>query len=363
MQIAIDVAGFTPTEADELRQAMSAKRLGERMAHLRGRLFAGMASRQVSADVAEQVYTALAAFANFGFPESHSVAFAHLVYATAWCKVHYPAAFTRRPPQRSAHGVLVPAEPGGRRQASWGGGAPTRRERRRGRRRARDTVGVGRRTVRTGCPAGRVLGTRYRQRDCGADRRGAPLVEHGGPGPPGRRLPAPSWRRWPRPAPSTAWGRGWVTTGGPWCGGRERPPRPPSRPAPRGRHRLGSPTPAPAHPVGRGGRRPVVARDGPRHHGHGVGSRRHWTDWGCWPRPALRSRPAGDRITVGGVVTHRQQPESAHGAVFMNLEDETGMVNIVCSPAPGGPGSGGSRWPGRARRCWYGDGSSVRRGR
>ena len=94
MQIAIDVAGFTPTEADELRQAMSAKRSGERMARLRDRLFAGMADRQVSADVAEQVYAALAAFANFGFPESHSVAFAHLVYSTAWCKVHYPAAFT-----------------------------------------------------------------------------------------------------------------------------------------------------------------------------------------------------------------------------------------------------------------------------
>ena len=94
MQIAIDVAGFTPTEADELRQAMSAKRSGQRMARLRDRLFAGMAARQVSAEVSEQVYAALAAFANFGFPESHSVAFAHLVYSTAWCKVHYPAAFT-----------------------------------------------------------------------------------------------------------------------------------------------------------------------------------------------------------------------------------------------------------------------------
>ena len=94
MQIAIDVAGFTPTEADELRQAMSAKRSGERMARLRDRLFAGMAAKGVSEAVAEQVYAALAAFANFGFPESHSVAFAHLVYATAWCKLHYPAAFT-----------------------------------------------------------------------------------------------------------------------------------------------------------------------------------------------------------------------------------------------------------------------------
>ena len=52
---------------------------------------------------------------------------------------------------------------------------------------------------------------------------------------------------------------------------------------------------------------------------------------GVLPTAALASRPAGDRITVGGVVTHRQQPESAHGAVFLNLEDETGMVNVVCS--------------------------------
>jgi error-prone DNA polymerase len=52
---------------------------------------------------------------------------------------------------------------------------------------------------------------------------------------------------------------------------------------------------------------------------------------GVLPAADLRSRPSGDRIVVGGVVTHRQQPESAHGAVFLNLEDETGMVNVVCS--------------------------------
>jgi len=46
---------------------------------------------------------------------------------------------------------------------------------------------------------------------------------------------------------------------------------------------------------------------------------------------AVRSRATGDRITVGGVVTHRQQPETAGGAVFLNLEDETGLVNVVCS--------------------------------
>ncbi len=72
---------------------MSAKRSGQRMAHLRDRLFAGMINRQVSTDVAEQVYEALAAFAGFGLAESHWVAFAHLMYSTAWSKVHYPAAF------------------------------------------------------------------------------------------------------------------------------------------------------------------------------------------------------------------------------------------------------------------------------
>jgi error-prone DNA polymerase len=66
---------------------------------------------------------------------------------------------------------------------------------------------------------------------------------------------------------------------------------------------------------------------------------------GVLPAAALASRPAGDRITVGGVVTHRQQPESAHGAVFLNLEDETGMVNVVCSRGAW------LRWKPVARSC------------
>ena len=60
---------------------------------------------------------------------------------------------------------------------------------------------------------------------------------------------------------------------------------------------------------------------------------------------ALSGRPAGERVTVGGVVTHRQAPESAHGAVFLNLEDETGMVNIVCSKGAW------VRWKPVARAC------------
>src|SRR6202035_5371485 len=81
-------------EADELRQAMAAKRSAARMEKMRARLYAGMEAHGVTGEVADQLFAALAAFANFGFPESHSVSFAYLVYASSWLKLHYPAAFT-----------------------------------------------------------------------------------------------------------------------------------------------------------------------------------------------------------------------------------------------------------------------------
>ena len=93
MQMAIDAAGFTPAESDELRRAMGAKRSVERMERLRGRFFAGMAERGIGAEVGEQIWHKMVAFANYGFPESHSVSFAYLVYASSWIKRHYPAAF------------------------------------------------------------------------------------------------------------------------------------------------------------------------------------------------------------------------------------------------------------------------------
>jgi error-prone DNA polymerase len=93
MQMAIDVAGFTPSEADELRQAMGSKRSRERMDRLRYRLYEGMSERGIKQKVADQIWEKMVAFANYGFPESHSVSFAHLVYASSWIKYHYPAAF------------------------------------------------------------------------------------------------------------------------------------------------------------------------------------------------------------------------------------------------------------------------------
>ncbi|MGD9753316.1 MAG: error-prone DNA polymerase, partial [Acidimicrobiia bacterium] len=93
MQIAIDVGGFTPAEADQLRQAMGSKRSRERMEALHRRFCEGAAARGVTAPIAEEIWLKLAAFANYGFPESHSVSFAYLVYASAWLKFHHPAAF------------------------------------------------------------------------------------------------------------------------------------------------------------------------------------------------------------------------------------------------------------------------------
>ncbi|MFM7963198.1 MAG: OB-fold nucleic acid binding domain-containing protein, partial [Actinomycetota bacterium] len=93
MQMAIDVAGFTPSQADELRQAMGSKRSRARMMRLRDRLYEGMAQRGIVGAVADEIYDKMAAFANYGFPESHSVSFAYLVYASSWIKLHEPAIF------------------------------------------------------------------------------------------------------------------------------------------------------------------------------------------------------------------------------------------------------------------------------
>jgi error-prone DNA polymerase len=109
MQIAIDCAGFSPTEADKLRQAMSSKRAPERIEELRARLLDGMAARDIPPDVAEDIYTKILAFSSYGFPESHAISFAYLVYASAWLKCYYPAAFTAALLRAQPMGFYSPA--------------------------------------------------------------------------------------------------------------------------------------------------------------------------------------------------------------------------------------------------------------
>ena len=93
MQIAVDVAGFSPAEADKLRRAMGSKRGVERIDAMRERLYEGMRANGLEGRVADEIYDKIKAFAAFGFAESHSISFALLVYASSWLKRHYPAAF------------------------------------------------------------------------------------------------------------------------------------------------------------------------------------------------------------------------------------------------------------------------------
>jgi error-prone DNA polymerase len=93
MQVAMAVGGCTGEDADLLRRAMGSKRGVERIESLREKLYAGMAENGITGEVADDIYGKIKAFANFGFAESHSLSFGLLVYASAWMRLHYPAAF------------------------------------------------------------------------------------------------------------------------------------------------------------------------------------------------------------------------------------------------------------------------------
>ncbi len=93
MQVAIAAAGFTPSEADELRRAMGHKRSHEKMQALSQRLINGMMKNGIPHEAALKIFDQLAAFADFGFAESHAASFALLVYVSAYLKVYYPQEF------------------------------------------------------------------------------------------------------------------------------------------------------------------------------------------------------------------------------------------------------------------------------
>ncbi|HEY1977311.1 MAG TPA: error-prone DNA polymerase [Candidatus Baltobacteraceae bacterium] len=93
MRMAIEAAGFTPGEADQLRRAMGHKRSHERMNEIYPRLVEGMVNNGIDRAAAEQLFHMLEGFADYGFPESHAASFALLAYASAYVKCHHPAIF------------------------------------------------------------------------------------------------------------------------------------------------------------------------------------------------------------------------------------------------------------------------------
>ncbi|HEY6423460.1 MAG TPA: error-prone DNA polymerase [Pseudonocardiaceae bacterium] len=327
MQMAIDVADFSAAEADELRRAMGAKRSTERMERLRGRLYDGMARHGITGELAEKIYTKMLAFANFGFPESHSISFASLVYYSAWFKHYYPAAFcaallqaqpmgfyspqsliadarrhgvTVRGPDVNASGVHAGLEPAAE-------GAPEQAVR----------LGLG--TVRT---VGEPLATRLVEERAAHGRyRSIAEVAH-------------------RVGLSTAQAEA-LATGGAfdglaphrrqalWSAGAVAAERP---------DRLPGTAVGVAAPALPGMSALELAAADVWATGVSPGSfptqflREDLAGLGVVPAAGLRDRSDGERVLVAGAVTHRQRPATAGGVTFLNLEDETGMVNVICSP-------------------------------
>ena len=338
MEMAVAIAGFSPTDADELRQAMAAKRSAARMEKMRDRLFDGMAARGVTGAVADQVFEALAAFSNFGFPESHSVSFAHLVYSSAWLKLHYPAAFTAG---------LLNSQPMG----FWSPQSLVADARRHGVRVRRPHVNrseVGAsleraRAGRGGAASRAGVGARRGRHDGGAHRGRPPLGRRRGSGAAGGRDPGAARdvgrRRRARPRGSRACGR-WRAGEGEgrgmaasrrrlvWAAGAAAQGTPdrlpgivvgaeaPSLPAPSLYDSVGDDLWA----LGLAPERTAM---------HLARERLEAMD--VRTAAALEACDDGERASVAGVVTHRQHPETARGAVFVNLEDETGHVNVVFS--------------------------------
>ena len=93
MRMAMAVAGFTGGQAEELRRALGSRRSRARMERMIQALREGMIRRGVSPDAQEEIVSSIASFALYGFPESHAASFALIAYASAWLKVHHPAAF------------------------------------------------------------------------------------------------------------------------------------------------------------------------------------------------------------------------------------------------------------------------------
>ncbi len=93
LRMAMEAAGFSGGEAEELRRAMGFKRSRERMGVIEKRLRSGMSRRGITGAAQDEVVRSITSFALYGFPESHSASFALLVYASAYLKTHHPAAF------------------------------------------------------------------------------------------------------------------------------------------------------------------------------------------------------------------------------------------------------------------------------
>lgn len=110
MRVAIECAGFTPSEADLLRRAMATFKLTGGVSHFRDKLIDGMVSRGYEPDFAEKTFKQIEGFGSYGFPESHAASFALIAYASSWVKCHHPDAFCAALLNAQPMGFYAPAQ-------------------------------------------------------------------------------------------------------------------------------------------------------------------------------------------------------------------------------------------------------------
>lgn len=110
MRVAIECAGFTPSEADLLRRAMATFKLTGGVSHFRDKLINGMVARGYEQAFAEQTFRQIEGFGSYGFPESHAASFALIAYASSWMKCHHPDVFCAALLNAQPMGFYAPAQ-------------------------------------------------------------------------------------------------------------------------------------------------------------------------------------------------------------------------------------------------------------
>jgi error-prone DNA polymerase len=344
MQLAVTVADFTPAEADQLRRAMGSKRSRDRIEQLKIRLFDGMAANGITGETAERIWEKVQAFASFGFAESHSISFALLVYASSWLKRHYPAAFcaallNAQPmgfysPQSLVqdarrHGIEVRppslelSQAGASLESGAGGGPPANEGVAGGGRSQCPCLHAPQPAVRLGLSSVRTISDELAQRIV-AERAVAPYTSMADLS---RRIGLSAEQVEALATAGALDGFGSTRREALWAAGAAATARPGQlevsvldETPPVGIPAMTEPEQLIADMWATG----ITTSTYPT-----AAIRPRLAALGIVTAAALREIPDRTRVTVGGVVTHRQRPGTAGGVTFLNLEDETGMVNVI----------------------------------
>ncbi len=110
MRVAIECAGFTASEADQLRRSMATFKFTGGVSHFKDKLVDGMVERGYTQAFAERTFSQLEGFGSYGFPESHAASFALIAYASSWMKCHHPEVFCAALLNAQPMGFYAPAQ-------------------------------------------------------------------------------------------------------------------------------------------------------------------------------------------------------------------------------------------------------------